>query len=412
MHSFYQEILKTLRNIRGIFRTCCVAGRTITSGELAGGFLSLWFLMLPVNAFAAAGDVISSTATVDYLIGGNSGSSTASITFVEDRRLNLVVSEADGNQAVPVISNMNNAVLQFSVSNTSNAVLDFLLRAENTSPNPYGLPADSFDPLPGSMRVYVESGINAGYQPAEDTGVYIDELAPGAARTVYAVASMPALVADDLAAIALIAQFAEGGAPGIEGAAINADDNNHTSPAGIFSNGSTSMPAGTPRNVPDAAATMQSVFNDPAGLNPEDISTDLNQDIAGNGQASDSGAWQQSSPVVINKTVSVIDSQGGSDPHPGSILRYQLLVSVVGNVAVDNLVISDAIPANTTYVDSSIVLNGSAQTDAMDAPADYSRAIDILNKPVVSIEVDLSRGGTVSVPPGSNNTIVFDVTIN
>ena len=57
-------------------------------------------------------------------------------------------------------------------------------------------------------------------------------------------------------------------------------------------------------------------------------------------------------------------------------------------------------------------MNGVAQTDANDAPVDYSRAIDILLKPVVSIEVDLSQGGTVSVAPGVTNVIIFEVTID
>jgi hypothetical protein len=57
-------------------------------------------------------------------------------------------------------------------------------------------------------------------------------------------------------------------------------------------------------------------------------------------------------------------------------------------------------------------LNGIVQTDANDVPTDYSRAIDILSKPVVSIEIDLSRGGSVSVAPGETNIIIFEVTID
>jgi len=116
--------------------------------------------------------------------------------------------------------------------------------------------------------------------------------------------------------------------------------------------------------------------------------------------------------VSILKTVTVIDTLGGSDPHPGATLRYQLTVNVSGNTPVDNLIIADAIPANTTYTDGSLQLNGAAQTDTNDAPVDYSRAIDILSKPVVSIEVDLSQGGLVSVAPATTNVIIFEVTID
>ncbi len=364
------------------------------------------------NLFAAAGDSISNTATISYDIAGAPGSDSASISFLEDRVINFSVIEANGGAPVPVVSDMVDAVLQFTVTNLGNATQDFLLTTANTSPNPFATPVDNFDPLAGTIQVFVESGVTPGYQVAEDTAVFIDEVTVNASATVYVVADMPTQVIDDVSAIAMIAQVAEGGSVGVEGSPVNADDNGNVSPAGVFSNTSTNMPAGTPNIIPDSVSTMETVFNDPAGSNVEDISTDLNQDIASNGQHSDAAAYQVSSPVSIVKTVTILDTLGATDPHPGSTLRYQLDVSVSGNTAVDDLVIADAIPANTTYTDNSILLNAVAQTDAADAPTDYSRAIDILSKPVTSIEVDLSQGGTVSVAPGVTNVIIFEVTID
>lgn len=370
----------------------------------------LFSSLFPGNAHSAAGDLISSTATISYDLGGVSSTRNASVSFLEDRIVNFMVTEDNGGMAVPVISDMTDAVMQFTVTNTGNDIQDFLLTAVNTSPNPFGVPADNFDPL--VIRVLVESGTTPGYQAVEDTAVFIDELAINVPQVVYVVADLPTQDIGDVSAMAMIAQVAEGGSAGVEGAAINADDNGRISPAGVFSNGSTTVTAGIPNNIPDSPTTIETVFNDPAGLNPEDISTALVQDIAGNGQHSDAGAYQVMSPVSIIKSVTVIDPLGGADPRPGATLRYQLDVSVTGNTAVDNLVISDAIPANTTYTDNSIQLNAVAQTDANDAPVDYSRAIDILLKPVVSIEVDLSQGGTVSVAPGVTNVIIFEVTID
>ena len=367
-------------------------------------------MFVTTNIFAAAGDSISNTATINYVIGGVPGTGNASASFLEDRLINFSVSEDNGSAAVPVISDMTDAVMQFTVTNTGNGVQDFLLTAVNTAPNPFGLPADNFDPL--TIQVFAESGATPGYQAVEDTAVFIDELVPNVSHVVYVVADLPTQVIDDVSVIALIVQIAEGGVVGTEGLVVNADDNGHISPAGVFSNGSTSVSAGTANTIPDSPLTMETVFNDPAGLSPEDVSTDLVQDIARNGQHADAGAYQVMSPVAIVKTVTVIDPLGGTDPYPGATLRYQLDVVVTGNTAVDNLVISDAIPANTTYTDNSILLNAVAQTDADDAPVDYSRAIDILAKPVVSIEVDLSQGGTVSVAPGVTNVIIFEVTID
>jgi len=387
--------------------------------SVSRSFLSKLFALFFISAlcmsgkvYAAAGDLISSTATIDYVINGVPSTATASAAFNEDRRINFLVADDNGGTAVAVVSDMSNAVMQFTVTNLGNDVQDFLLSASNTSPNPYGLPADNFDPVPASIQVFVESGAMSGYQPAEDTATYIDELVQAGSRIVYVIADMPTVNLDDVSAIALIAQVAQGGGPGVEGAVIDNDDNDHISPAGSFSNGSTVTTGGTPVTNPDTVGT-ETVFNDPAGSQPEDISTAGVTDVVSNGQHSDSGAFQVSSPVLLNKSVTVVDTLGGNDPHAGATLRYQIDVTVSGNTPVDNLVITDTIPPNTTYTDGSIQLNAVAQTDDDDAPGtDFSRAIDITTKPVASIEVDLSQGGTVQVSPGDTNTIIFEVTID
>lgn len=368
--------------------------------------------LISSNIYAAAGDTITATATVSYVITGTPTTTNVAVSFIEDRRINFLVAESNGSSAVPVVSDMTNAVMQFTVTNTSNITHDFLLTAINTSPNPFASPADNFDPLAGTVQVFVESGATPGYQSAEDTAVFIDELPVNTFQIVYIVSDIPSQLVDDVAAVALVAQVAEGGAVAVEGAAINADDNGNISPAGLFSNGATNMPVGIASSNPDSPLTMETVFNDPAGLNVEDLSTELNQDVTGNGQHSDAGAYQVLSPVSILKTLTVIDTLGGTDPHPGATLRYQLEVTVAGNTPVDNLIISDLIPANTSYSNATILLNGIVQTDANDVPTDYSTAINILTPPVTSIEVDLSQGGAVSVLPGITNVIIFEVTIN
>lgn len=415
MNLNYNNLIFTLDNVVALFSAVCSYLRFVVNRVLVN-IVALTVIafsfVVSNNVHAAAGDTITTTATVDYVIAGVPGSGSASASFVEDRIVNFFVTELNGGSAVPVISNMNDAIMQFSVTNTSNIAHDFLVTAVNTSPNPFAAPTENFDVLPGTIQVFVESGATPGYQAAQDTAVFIDELAVNASAVLYMLADMPAQLINDVAAMALIAQVAEGGAVGIEGAFINADDNSHTSPAGIFSNGGTVMPSGTSLSVVDSPLTMETVFNDPVGLNIEDISTASIQDVISNGQHSDAAAYQVMSPINIVKTVTVIDTLGGSDPHPGATLRYQLAITVAGNTAVDNLLIADNIPPNTTYSDASITLNGIAQTDANDVPVDYSRAIDITSKPVVSIEVDLSLGGTMVVAPSVTNIIIFEVTIN
>jgi uncharacterized repeat protein (TIGR01451 family) len=371
------------------------------------------------HVFAVAGDVISNTATVNYIYQGNplvqESSPTGNIltgvgngiatTFVEDRRINFSVVSSDA-AAIDVASSQSQAVLSFTVTNNGNASQDFLLTAVNTSPSPFAANTDNFDPA--TMQVFVEQGSNAGYLLAEDTEVFIDELAVGASAVVYVVATIPVASIGDAAAVALIAQVAEGGAAG-QGAVISNDDNGNISPAGSYNNGALNIVTGTVSSTPNTPA-METVFNDPVASNPEDVDSAGAQDIASNGQHSDTGLFLvQTAPapvVTLNKIVTVIDTLGGTDPHAGATLRYQIDVVVGGTSNVNNLVITDPIPVNTSYVVSSLQLNGTLQTEADDAPTDYS---EFNGNDIV---VDLSQGGTVSVAPSTPNLITFDVTID
>lgn len=373
------------------------------------------------QTYAAAGDVISNTATVDFIYQGNSfvqesspsGNTVTGIgngvatSFTEDHLVNFSVVSTDA-APVNVISNQSKAVLEFAVTNIGNAPQDFLLTAINTSPSPFAANTENFDPV-SPMQVFVEDGINAGYQLAEDTALFIDELAAGASVTVYVVADIPAaLSVGDAAAVSLVAQVVQGSTAG-QGVALTRDENGHISPAGVYSNGTVNVVAGVANTVPNTDG-LETVFNDPAAVNSEDIDSAGVQDITSNGQHSDTGLFLVQSvtaPVVtLNKTVTVIDTLGGSDPHAGATLRYQIDVVVSGVGSVNNLVITDTIPVNTTYVTSSLLLNGVVQTEGSDAPIDYSTFNGS------NIVVDLSQAGAVSVAPATPNQITFDVTID
>ena len=55
---------------------------------------------------------------------------------------------------------------------------------------------------------------------------------------------------------------------------------------------------------------------------------------------------------------------------PNAVLTYQIAVNVTGSGTATNLVITDPLPANTTYLANSIAVNGASQTDAVDPPTD------------------------------------------
>ncbi len=383
-------------------------------------FVTCMLALNSASAFSAAGVSINNTANIEFIyqsaplilessptgnnvVGVGNGTATS---FLEDRLINFSVVSIDATE-LSVVALQSGAALTFSVTNNGNAPQDFLLTAINTSPSPFAANVDSFDPV-SPMQIFVENGSNAGYLATEDTGIFIDELAVGATAIVYLVATMPAVIIGDAAAVALIAQVAEAGAVG-QGVAIVNDDNGFTSPAGSYSNGAVNISTGVANTIANTSA-LETVFNDPAAINPEDVDSSATLDARANGQHSDVGVFlvltTATASVTLDKTVTVIDTLGGTDPHAGAALRYQIDVVITGIGNVNNLVISDLIPANTTYVPSSIQLNGVAQTDASDAPSDYSEFNGS------GIVVDLSQGGTISVAPATANVIVFDVTIN
>ena len=101
--------------------------------------------------------------------------------------------------------------------------------------------------------------------------------------------------------------------------------------------------------------------------------------------------------ITLTKTM----SPTGSAP-PGATLTYTTTYTNTGNATVQNLVITDAIPSNTTYVAGSMTLNGAALTDAA---GDDTGTLIGGSKGSVQCSV-----GTVA--SGVSGTVAFQVTID
>ncbi len=333
--------------------------------HLAGVWLVGFLSLLGTSAVLAdAGDTISNQATINYSVGGvpqaavnsdddgNPANGLNPTTFVEDRLVNFVVAEAGVIGYSTGAPGQTGVALQFTVTNTSNSTLDFLLAAIDTDLDTHnGGAADTIDA--NNVQVFVESGATPGFQPTEDTAVFIDELTEGNAIEVYITGDIPAgAVNADTAGYALVAQIAAGGAATTEGAAITNDDSGNVSPAGTYSNGGTVVAAGTPNTVADDPATVQTVFNDPAGALAEDTdSTGAAQDAAQNGQASDSDAFQVVAAVLSVAKTSVVISDpvnGTTNPKaiPGAIVEYTITITNgAGASTAQAVVVSDSLAA-------------------------------------------------------------------
>jgi uncharacterized repeat protein (TIGR01451 family) len=94
-------------------------------------------------------------------------------------------------------------------------------------------------------------------------------------------------------------------------------------------------------------------------------------------------------------------SPTGTQP-PGTQLTYMMIVSNGGSGSATNVVLTDPVPTNTTYVASSIQRDSAGRTDAADGDdADF----DVTNPGRVTVNIG-------SLAAGASTTIEFSVTID
>jgi uncharacterized repeat protein (TIGR01451 family) len=232
-----------------------------------------------------------------------------------------------------------------------------------------------------NVRLYVESGGAAGFDGADilytsGSGVNAGDVAADSSLIVYLVADVPP---------------AGGGSAPLDTQVARYDLLVTTLDAGSNLVTTDSAPA-----VWNAAAVQNVFAEGAAGPHVADGSND--------GALSVTGAYSVNAPSVsLVKSAVISDPLGGSDPVTGATITYTLVVSVAGGGSADNVVVTDAVPANTTYLANSLSLNSTGLSDAADGDAgDFN----ITN--ANSITVDLGSLNNAS----GNQTISFSVTIN
>lgn len=386
---------------------------------LWGGLLLLGGAQSAQAAATAAGTTISNIATVNYQVGGvnqtpigssptgNTSGGGTPTTFLVDREIGVLVAQVGGT-VVSVSPGQTQAVNTFTVTNTGNATQDFLLAGLNRSNGATSTAPNGTDNLDVSnIKVFVDTNGNGTYDAGTDTQVFVDELPAGSSKTVFIVADVPAsATSGQQALVSLVAQAAQGGAGGTQGTAITNDDNGHVSPAGTYSNGATSVAAGTASTVADSATTVNTVFIDTAG----DVSSTGAADTSSNGQHSKTGVYSVSSATLsVTKTATVISDpiNGTSNPKaiPGATMQYTITVVNSGSANATSVKVTDPIPANTTYVAGSIKQNSTAQTDA---GGDDNSDFNVTTAgAITSTFPTLSTSGA-----GATGTVSFQVTIN
>ncbi|MCG8433826.1 MAG: DUF11 domain-containing protein [Gammaproteobacteria bacterium] len=320
--------------------------------------IALLLLAASPSVFAvgtAAGTDIDNQATVDFDIGASSFSQNSSVvTVTVEELINVTVTSQDAGNVV-VLTPATDESLLFRVTNTGNGPETFDLSFD-LSP---GAPVDDFDPTTG--RIYYDDGTTPGVFDASDTLYVLNTndptLAADASQDFLLVANIPGSLTDgDLGHVDFTATSETG--TGVAGTVI------------------------TDGHAPG----VDSIIGTSTGTDTDQGTFEVNNITI----------------AIVKSAPTISDPFGGTEPVPGSTITYRIVITPTGSGTATNVIVTDVMPANTTYVAASMTLNAGALTDAADADAgDYNGVTE-------TVTVDL---GSLTGTDGAQ-TIEFQVTID
>jgi uncharacterized repeat protein (TIGR01451 family) len=257
-----------------------------------------------------------------------------------------------------------NVAISFLVSNTSNTSLRFSLQAVSRATNTWTM---------NNVRVFRDNNNSGTWDAADsqysDAGTF-GNIASDSTFTVMIVADMPGGVTNGQSVVYDLVAIA------VDAGTLNA----------------------SVQTVGVNTAGVDTVFADSAGSSSGDNARDGKHSAGGSFTAVAAAV-----SVSMNKTVTVLDQWGGSQPIPGATLRYTITVFATGSGIANNVVFIDPLPVNTTPIPNTLRLNNSALTDIADGDAG-----DVGQTTANTITVRL--GNLLSTSP--IQTITFDVKIN
>jgi hypothetical protein len=333
-----------------------------------------------------AGTTVTNTATVNFTLSGvPQALNSNALTFEVDRQIDLTVTWQDANN-VGVIPGTTAgapapfAVLRFTVQNTGNDTLDFALAATNNvngTPSPdVGL--DGFDAGP-TLLVFAEDGTTPGYQVAEDTAIFIDDLLENASQDAYIVSDIPGGTAAALIAVMTLTATATDNA----GVPLVADGDG------------------------DDPNLVENVFAD-AGRNGF--------------EAADGAYVVQASDIAISKNTTVLDDQIaplGANEYavPGALVQYE--IQITNNHPTDTATgvsITDDISGEIGQI--AFAPNGYAAGSGIQLQINAGAPTNLTNLSDSPVDEGEFNGGTntvtvggITLTPGDTAFVRFTVTI-
>lgn len=298
-------------------------------------------------AGVAAGTMIENTATATY--GSGPATTTVQSNTVTVRVDELLDVAVAGLTNTSVVAGATNVVLAYAITNTGNGPEAFELTSDPAvAGNDYTVTV---------QQLVIDSNDNGTYEPGVDqvlpAGSATPAIAADASLRIFVIVDLPAGITDGQSSqVRLTAEAATGtGTPG-------------TTFVGQGEGGGDAVVGSSGASASDLDSLLATLAT-----------------------------------VTLTKAASIADPFGGSQPVPGAVVTYTLTAVVNGTGQVQDLRITDAIPAGTTYESGTLKLDGSGLTDATDADAGEA------STSAIAVELGNVSGGTTKV-------VSFDVKIN
>ena len=266
-------------------------------------------------ADAPAGATVTNVASASYVdSGGNTLTQTATAIFSVQQLVNVTVTWQNTSD-VPVSAGSVQQTLLFRVTNTGNGSDSFKLTDALVTPG-----GTSF--TPAGCQIYFDTagtGVFASTDVLYAPGSNDPSLPQNGGTNILVVCNVPSTAADT---------------------ALGEMQLTATSKTANGSFGTVAAGAGV--------GGVDAIVGTTTGL------------------ADSTGIYQvHQIALAYTKSASVTAPGGGSQPVSGAIIQYTLTVTPSGSATANSVVVSDPVPANTTFVNGSILLNGSAVAPAV-----------------------------------------------
>lgn len=300
-----------------------------------------------------AGTPINNTANIDYDVLGVAFSLADSETFTVDEIVSFSLTWQDASN-IQATSGELGSILTFRITNTGNGIDSYTLNVDNA------LAGDDFDPI--LSGIFLDTNGNSTYDVAADLPY------AGTTGDIAADASLNVFVLNDM----LPGPFADG--------LLGDSTLTATSSVGADVEGTVTPGGGDLGTL----AILDSSEGEQSATGTHEITT-LN--------------------VSVFKSAMVTDLHGGTTPTSGATITYTLTVTATGSGTAVGVIITDPIPANTTYTPDSLTLDDGGGAAAL---TDTDADIDGGDVTAATVTVDI---GDIT-DATATQIITFEVTID